>query len=167
MQSLEHPENHYLLAALGWVELGLPAEARDELEKIGAAQQLHPDVLEVRWLICAEEEQWAEGLQIARQLLHAAPERASAWLHQAYALRRTPDGGLQQAWDALLPAFDKFPEESTIAYNLACYACLLKQTEPAREWLKRALAIGGRERLRAMALADPDLEMLWPEIRDL
>ena len=78
-----------------------------------------------------------------------------------------PDGSLQKAWDALLPAFDKFPKEPTIPFNLACYACQLRQLEVARNWLKRAVAIGGEEKIKRMALSDPDLEPLWGEIQGL
>ncbi len=165
MQPLEPPETHYLSAAQGWVELGNPAEARAELAHICAALQFHPDVLEVRWVICVEEQHWEEGLQVARALVQAAPERASGWLHQAYALRRVAEGGVAKAWEALLPAFGKFPKEAIIAYNLACYACQLNQLETAREWLRRALALGEKEQIRLMALADDDLEPLWPEIQ--
>src|SRR2546428_10691263 len=111
MKRLEPPDSHHLSAALGWLELGNVAEAKAELAVIGAGQQEHPDALEVRWLLCAQEARWAEGLEIARKLLERAPERASGWLHQAYALRRVPTGSVKQAWDALLPAFDKFPQE--------------------------------------------------------
>jgi hypothetical protein len=36
----------------------------------------------------------------------AMPDDAFGWLHQAYALRRITGGGIQAAWDALLPAAD-------------------------------------------------------------
>jgi tetratricopeptide (TPR) repeat protein len=167
MQPLEPPETHYLLAAVGWLELGNLSEAKAELARLGPSRQNHPDVLETRWLICAEEKRWAEGLQIARGLLHAEPGRASGWLHQAYALRRVADGGIQKAWDALLPAYEKFPKESTIAYNLSCYACQLGQLDEARIWLKRALAISGKEHIKRMALGDADLKPLWAEISQM
>jgi hypothetical protein len=155
-----------LLHAVGWVELGNLVEAKAELAQIGSALQMHPDVLEVRWLISAEEKQWEEGLQVARSLLHNAPERPSGWLHQAYALRRVRDGGLQKAWDALLPAFDRFPRTEIIAYNLSCYACQMQEMDTARLWLKRACAIGNKERVKQRALEDQDLEPLWREIRE-
>ncbi len=167
MQPLEPPDIHYLSAALGWLGLGNSSEARAELAQIRAGQQNHPDVLEVRWQVCAEERRWPEGLQIARALMHGAPELASGWLHQAYALRRVADGGVKKAWDALLPAAEKFPKESIIAYNLSCYACQMQQLETARNWLNKAVAIGNKERIKEMALADPDLEALWEEIRKL
>jgi len=167
MQKLEPPDTHYFLAAIGWLELGNPAEAGAELAQISPAQQEHPDVLEVRWSISAEQRRWEEGLQIAQALLRRAPKRSSGWLHRAYALRRVPQGGLQQAWEALLPAFDKFPKEPIIPFNLACYACQMRQLDAARDWLQRAMAISGKEKIKPMALKDSDLEPLWEEIRRL
>lgn len=165
MEPLEPAEVHHLNAALGWVGLGNLAEAKGELTGIAAERLSHPDVLEVRWLILAEEKAWAEGLEVARQLVTAAPRRASAWLHQAYALRRAPGGSVKAAWKALLPAFDKFPKEPTISYNLACYACQMGQLDAARVWFKRALVIGGKEKIKATGLADTDLQPLWEEIK--
>ena len=124
-------------------------------------------MLEVRWSLAAEQGCWEEGLQIAQALLRRAPERSSGWLHQAYALRRSPGGGVQKAWEALLPAFDKFPREATIPFNLSCYACQMRQPDLARHWLKRAIKVGGKDVIKQMALADDDLKPLWEEIRKL
>jgi Tfp pilus assembly protein PilF len=88
-------------------------------------------------------------------------------LHRAYALRRAPGGGLPQAWDALLPAAGKFPEEPVAAYNLSCYACQMQQLDRARHWLQRAIKTGGKDAIKKMALADDDLKPLWEEIREL
>jgi len=167
MHKLEPPDTHYFAAAVGWLELGCPAEARAELAQINPAQQEHPDVLEVRWSVLATQKRWDEALLVAQALVRQAPKRSSGWLHQAYALRRVPEGSLQQAWQALLPAFDKFPKEPTIPYNLSCYACQLKQLDVARDWLKLAVAVGGKEKIKRMALEDSDLEPLWSEIRCL
>jgi Tfp pilus assembly protein PilF len=121
----------------------------------------------VRWEILAKEKQWEAALDVARKLLSHAPERASAWLHHAYALRRVPDGGLDKAWEALKPAADKHPGEPIIFYNLSCYACQMRQLDEARRWFRRALKVGGKETIKVMALADEDLEPLWEEIRQL
>src|SRR5512146_269986 len=162
---LEPPDTHYLSAALGWLELGNLTEATAELGHIREERQRHPEVLEVRWLVCAEQQRWEEGLQAARALLEQAPERPSGWLHQAYALRRAPGGSVERAWEALLPAADKFPDEPIIPYTLACYACQAQRLEQARTWLGRAIAVGGKEQIKRLALADSDLERLWEEIR--
>ena len=78
-----------------------------------------------------------------------------------------PDGGVKQAWKALLPAFDKFPREAIISFNLSCYACQMKLLDAARVWLKRAVVLGNKRKIKEMALADKDLEALWPEIDEL
>jgi Flp pilus assembly protein TadD len=122
-------------------------------------------VLEVRWLVHAQEKNWEEGLAVAGKLVELAPQRSSGWLHRAYALRRAQGGGLQAAWNALLPAVEKFPEEPTIPYNLACYACQLARLDQARQWLQRAVKIAGKEKITFMALNDDDLAPLWEEIK--
>jgi Flp pilus assembly protein TadD len=167
MQHIEPPEIHFLSAAVGWLELGVPSEAETELDKICAELQSHPDVLEVRWLILAQTRRWQTALTVAQALVKGAPNRSSGWLHHAYSLRRVSPNGIQQAWEALLPAYDKFPREPTIAYNLSCYACQMKELDQARAWFRRAMKIGDREKIRQMALGDPDLEPLWEEIRKL
>ena len=167
MQKLEPPDIHYFFAAIGWLELGNVVEAKAELAQVSAARQEHPDVLEVRWSIAAEQNHWQEALEIARALLRRAPKRSSGWLHQAYALRRVSNGGVQKAWEALLPAFDKFPKVPLIPFNLSCYACQMGQLDVARDWLQRAVAASDKEQIRAMALKDSDLAPLWDEIRRL
>lgn len=168
MDKLEPPQVHYVSAAIGWLELGNLAEAKAELERIDREFYHYPQVLELRWSICAEEQKWREALEIARALVEGVPESPAGWLHQAYALRRVPDGSVKQAWTALLPAFDKFPKEPIISYNLSCYACQMNQLDAARVWFKRAIVIGGRkrkEKIKQMALEDVDLKPLWDEIR--
>jgi Flp pilus assembly protein TadD len=165
MQKLEPPDSFALSAALGWVELGNPAEALAELEHVAPPNQHHPGVLEVRWVALAELKRWELALAAASELVRVKPDNASGWLHRAYALRRVSDGGLEQAWTALLPAAHMFPKEPLIPYNLACYACQLQKLDEAREQLKRAMTIGNPTEIKRMALLDEDLIPLWPEIR--
>ena len=167
MKPLAPPDSHHLDAAIGWLGLGCPDDARDELKMIPAGKQNHPDVLEVWWTLCVHEKEWPDALQIAELELTTAPGDAGGWLHRAYALRRVRDGGLPKAWDALLPAAKMFPQEPVIAYNLSCYACQMQQFDLAREWLKRAVAAGTKEAIKQMALTDDDLQPLWTEIANL
>jgi hypothetical protein len=167
VETIEPPHTHYLSAAQGWTELGNLAEARKELGQIPAGLQEHPGVLEARWAICVEEKDWATALAIAEKHMGVAPESVAGWVHRAYAMRRAPGGGLQAAWDALFPVMEKFPEESIVPYNLACYACQLQQLDVARLMFSRALMVGGRNQVKQMALNDPDLQPLWEEFRAL
>lgn len=167
VQILESSDVHRLNAALGWLGLNCPADARAELDEISPALQLHPEVLEARWLVCAHEKMWHDALAIADQELVADPAAAAGWLHRAYALRRVSGGGLTLAWNALLPAAEKFPTVPIIAFNLSCYACQMNQLDDSRQWLKRAIEAGKKEAIKKMALADDDLKPLWREIADL
>jgi Flp pilus assembly protein TadD len=167
MHNLEPPDSHYLRAAIGWMELGLSAEAEQELAQISPAQQRHPDVLGLRWSLFVMQRRWEDALAVAEELLERQPANSSAWVHHAYSVRRASGGGLQQAWGALLPAAEKFPDEPIISFNLACYACQLGHLEDARSWLQRAMKIGRRAAIKQMALADDDLKPMWPEIQKL
>lgn len=167
MTDLDFTSAHQLNAVLGWLELGNVKEARAELNRMGAREQNRADLLEVRWILDARQEDWLEALQTAERLLQVAPENSSGWLHRAYALRRVPDGSVEKAAEALSPAVDLFPEEPTIPYNLACYACVVGNLDEARRWFKEAVRRGVPKKIRAMALSDLDLEALWPEIKKL
>jgi Flp pilus assembly protein TadD len=167
VQPLEAPDIHFLNAAQGWLGLDCPEEVAAELNAIAPEFQTHPDVLEARWQLHTRQQDWLAALETAKLEIRMQPDSSSGWLHHAYALRRASRGGLIMAWGALLPAAQKFPKEPVIAFNLACYACQLKQLETAREWLDRAVKAGGRDEILKLALADEDLQPLWPEIQKL
>jgi len=93
MSALEPPDTHYLSAAIGWLELGNPAEAKTELARMTQPSRRNPDVLEVEWAIHAGQNDWSAGLLAAQTLMQVDPKRASGWLHHAYALRRVAGGG--------------------------------------------------------------------------
>jgi hypothetical protein len=52
-------------------------------------------------------------------------------------------------------------------YNLACYACQLRDLKAGWEWLLRAVDLAGSTKVNKMALEDPDLEPLWRDICNL
>ena len=62
---------------------------------------------------------------------------------------------------------DKFPDEHTVSYNLACYACRLGNLRESLQWLERAIDLAGKTDIRARALDDPDLEPLWKHIGEI
>jgi hypothetical protein len=168
VKSLSPPNTHHLRAAIGWLELSNHVEAGEEIARIAPAMLEHPDVLEVRWMICAAGRSWEAAGAVAELLVSTAPNRSSGWVHRAYALRRAKGGGLPMAWAALRPAFEKFPSEEIIPYNLACYAAQLARLDEAWEWLHKAMeAAGDIKSVKERALADSDLELLWERIREL
>jgi tetratricopeptide (TPR) repeat protein len=168
IKRLEPPDSIHLIAAEGWLGLGNHIEANEELENITPQLRAHPDVLEMRWQIYAEAKKWEACVDIARAITNLAPSLPQGWLHLAYSLRRIKGGGVQAAWEALLPMAEKFPTAWLIPYNLACYAAQMQRLHGARDWLKRAIdiaeKIGRFNEVRLMALDDLDLEQLWQEI---
>ena len=165
---LDPPDSHHLRAAMGWLELGNQAEAGEEIARLEPGLLNHPDVLDVRWSVCVAGQSWEAALQVAETLITVAPDRSSGWTHRAYALRRIKTGGLPLAWAALRPAFDRFPKDWLIPYNLACYAAQLGQLEESLVWLRRAMQnTRDSEGIKKMALADADLKAVWEQIQKL
>ncbi len=161
---LEPPDSLHLQAAQGWIELGNPSEAALELRKIAPPVQNHPEVLHVRWHVHRFAKDWAACLEIGRAMLEGQPEHPAGWINYANALfyqRR-----LEEAFDALLPAAQRFPQFPHIPYNLACYKCQIGDQQAACEWLTSALKLGGTE-VKQMALRDEDLQPLWEKIAEM
>lgn len=159
--NLSPSDAHQARAAVGWFELGNADEALAELDQLSPEGQANADVLEIRWLALTQRKNWDAAAEVGAKLIATAPELASSWLHYSYALRRATGGGLPAAFAALSSVADKFPEESTIHYNLACYTCQMqRKTEETLTWLRRAMKSGECKAILAMALKDPDLQPL-------
>jgi predicted Zn-dependent protease len=161
-EPLQPPDRLHLQAAEGWIGLGNYAEANDELDQIAAANRARPDVLQLRWRIYADARKWDACLHIAMALTTMTPERRFGWIHRAHALDKL--GRTLEAKDLLLSVANNFEANSTIPYHLAQYCARLGQIDQAKRWLGKALlAADGPEavnRVRKMALEDPDLEPL-------
>ena len=163
MPNLEPPDSHHVSAALGWLELGNPHEAKAELGRLPDHLRQCPEALLVRWEIEAKEKDWESSLETARALIAAAPNEPDGWTKQSYSLhelKRT-----REAWNGLIAVEERFPKVSIIAYNLACYACQLGDSAEAILRLRKAIRLGGKEQIKPMALQDLDLKPLWDEIR--
>lgn len=162
LKELNLYDRRQLEAAEGWLGLGNWLEAGKELEQMSPAMQARPDVLGIRWQIHAAAKRWEPAMEIARAIATATPESPLGWIHWAYALhelKRT-----REAYEVASAVAAKFPKETTLHYNLACYACQLGKLEEAKVWLKQAMAIAGQEEIRTTALSDPDLKPLWKQI---
>jgi tetratricopeptide (TPR) repeat protein len=162
------PDRHSLDAATGWLMLDNTREARLEFQQISPRYQNHPEVLDIEWRLLSQERRWEESLRVAELELAITPESAGAWIHRSYSLhelKRTAE-----ALGQLSPAAEKFPDEPTIPYNLACYACQLGDLPNARLFLQQSLEIEPDTRSKMgrlqIALEDTDLRPLWKEIQD-
>ena len=160
---LPPPDSFHLSSALGWLGLGNAVEAEAELNSMASRHFDRFDVLAVKWDVLAKLKRWPECLEIADRLVEQWPCEPTGWIDRSFALHeldRTRD-----AHDNLVSVAGRFEDVWTIPYNLACYACRLGDRDQASEWLRKAFVIGDKSRLLQVALADPDLESMRPEIQ--
>src|SRR5690242_20372578 len=157
---LEPPDRQHWQAAIGYVELGMFAEADSELDKIDPFCRALPEVLAVRLAIYRGLKKWELMQEIAKRLKEFEPDNVQWTISLAYATRRADS--IQAAREILLHAEPKFPKEGIIKYNLACYSCQTGEIQKAKNYLQRALEIDLNWRMAA--LEDEDLKPLWDSL---
>jgi len=161
---IESPDNHFLNAAMGWMELGDYGEAKAELDKISFLNRFHPDVLIVRWKTHSRSRDWAGSLDVARALVRIAPERPTGWICLAYSLYNSKL--FAEARVQLLTAEKRFPKISAIPYFLACLACQMGETSEASRWLSRWNGMVADGEFKDTARKDPRLKSVWQQIEE-
>lgn len=153
-----------LRAVAGWMELGLPAEGLDELADLPAPLQEHPEILKVRFSILRPLRRFSEALNTAEQITNQAPGDKWGWLYRSHALHWLGRSG--EAYSQLEPLREKFPRAFEVPYDLACYCAQTGRVDEARKLIEECLELSGSRRadVQSMALQDPDLKPLWPEL---
>lgn len=151
-----------LKRADGFLDLGMPARARDELAAIPAAFHANEKVCRVRLRLLIEQQAWAEARDLARAIRDAQPSAHDAWILLAYATRRSDT--VSAAREVLEEAARRFPSVSVIRFNLACYACQSGMLDEARRFLHQAFILD--RSFRETALEDEDLRPLWSELEN-
>jgi len=143
--------------ALGYIGLGMFAEAELELEALDPADQELPEVASVRVDLHLAARQWRAAIAVASNLAWRHPECESSWIGWAYALRELNQ--VEEARVVLLSAEVHHGKVSAVLhYNLACYDALLGSLESARQRLARACKLDAR--FKEAARDDPDLKAL-------
>jgi tetratricopeptide (TPR) repeat protein len=158
---LEPPDRQHWQSAVGYVELGMFADADSELENIDPFNRAAPEVLAVRLAIYRGLKKWELMQQVAKRLKEFQPHNVQWTISLAYATRRAYSTDI--AMEILLDAKAKFPKEAAIPYNLACYYCQLGEMEKAKRYLKQAFEIDSSWRMSA--LEDEDLRPLWDSLQ--
>jgi len=145
-----------LLAAQGYAELGMYADALEELDGLPAILGDHPQVLEMRLLVLMQQKKWVEAFLASKQLCKAAPNAPIAYIHAAFCLHEL--GRTDEAKLTLINGPVSLRENPTFHYNLACYECVLGELESARVHLERSFTLD--RKFREFAKSDPDLNPL-------
>jgi predicted Zn-dependent protease len=152
-------------AAQGWLGLGNWHEANQELDRIPPRLRAHPHVLKMRYAVYAKAERWELALEIARTLSMELPHNSFGFVYAAHALHRL--NRTQEAYKMLRPVMERFPEDVSMRYDLACYACTTGNLKDAMSHLERAIDLAGTRDIRLKALDDPALEKLWVNISQI
>ena len=145
-----------IVAAQGYVELGLYPEARRELSCLPAELDRRPEVMEITLLCLMGEKQWKKALTFARDLCLAEPEEAGGYIHAAYCLHEL--GHTSDALDILEAGPKSLQDKAVYFYNLGCYHACLGDEEAAMKLLRKAFKKDPA--LRQSAKRDRDLEGL-------
>ncbi len=152
------PEKH-LAYALGFLQLGLHAEAHAELAALPPEVATTSPALMLRLELAMAEEEWERVVAIAPELVGLDATEERPWVAWAYALRELKR--INEAQETLLAGARMIDEPSPLVdYNLACYACLLGELEEAKQLL--AHVISRDKSWREVAREDPDLAALFP-----
>jgi tetratricopeptide (TPR) repeat protein len=162
---IDQSDKFHLEAAEGWLGLGDWREAQKEFEQVSPGLYQSPPCLAVCWQIQAAAREWEKALETASALIAKVPDHPIGWINRSFSLhelKRT-----EEARDGLLRVADRFPGNSTIRYNVACYECQLGRVQQARVWFQHATRLGDADQIRKAALEDTDLRPLWDEIRQM
>ena len=153
-------EDHHrtLLAAQGYCELGMSAEALAEIDAVPAELHAHPTVIELRLIILMQAKRWKAALTAGRELTKIAPDKNIGYIHSAFCLHEL--GQTEAARTLLLDGPATLHAEPVFHYNLACYECMLGHIETARAHLDKSFDLD--KKFRDYAKTDPDLEKLRP-----
>ena len=165
MEKLDSESTQHLQQAYGCIGSGNQLAALAELSKIAPEYRDHPAVLVTRLSLCEGAKEWATCLKLVETLLVQLPDNPIHWIQRSQYLREL--GRVPEAWDQLLPAAEKFPAFWMVPYQLACFACRLGNVAAARDRLNAALELVDADSIKTRALAEPDLQPLWPEIEML
>lgn len=151
----------HLQAAQGWLELGLPEEAWNELQQIAVEFWDRLEVMLLSLDTLQSLKRWPECAELGEKALQQYPDCGPIYLVTAYAVRRCRSLG--EAHELLLRGEQALSEEAMYHFNLACYECQLGDlTEAAR---RLALAFQLDPKYRVRALEDDDLQPLHEKLR--
>lgn len=145
-----------IMAAQGYLELGMFRESLHELDAVPARLRRRPDVLEILALSLMGGRRWAEALDAARDLRKTLPDEPGGYIHEAYCLHEL--GRTREALETLLKGPESLHGKSVYYYNAACYRACLGEMDDAVRLLETAFEMDAS--LRHAAKQDPDLVSL-------
>jgi hypothetical protein len=154
-QDLEPLSYKFVEAAEGFHMIGMYQATLDELAKVGATDQKHPNVLHLRCRAYWALRNIHEAFQAADAFLQVQPENPFGYCFKAMLFSYTQM--YHEAYNLLKKVIYRFPGHGTMHYDLACAAAGCALWSEARHWVFQAIC---REQgLKQVAL---DAELLTP-----
>ena len=151
-----------LLAAQGYLELGMVEEALAELSSVEPSFLHDPELLEVRLHVLMQAHRWEEVITAAEALLRVQQDALPAYIHGAFALHEL--GRTAEARDLLLKGPSLLRKDPTFHYNIGCYEAVLGNKAAALQSLRESFAMD--KTFRDFAKQDPDLLPLASDLAD-
>lgn len=146
-----------LRAADGYLFLGLPLEALQELDGIPPAEQPEPTVMLARIRVLLHLRRWRDAEQLSLQGAGRHPTEEEFTVQRAFALHQLRKG--EEAIEVLLAAPEWIRRTGILHYNLACYEARLGDLKTAQQCIDTAIELNAA--IKKNAKTDPDLQALW------
>jgi len=122
--------------------------------------------LDEGYIIFKKRQNWQVCFEITQRAIDLHANNCWGWIHRSFALNRLSK--TKEAYESLRQAFEMFPKNATISYNLACYSSLLGDTRAAKDWLKSAFRLalkdGSFDKYRKMAIEDIELSSIRNDV---
>ena len=140
-------------AASGWLELGMPDDALEELAVLTGEDGSERQVLELKLSAQMAKEDWPHASTTALLLCGQAADEAEFFLSAAYCLHEA--GSTAEARKCLLSGPEALHDLPVFHYNLACYLWTLGDKDNATRHLD--IAVGMDDSFLDSARVDRDL----------
>ena len=150
------PFARHLQAAQGYLDLGLPLDAHEELEEIEPELRHLSEVLAIKVSIFRRLAKWELMEVVSKELCIRRPNEPEWLLALAEAIRH--GRSMQAGLEVLVQGAMRFPEEARLFYRLATYQAQLGYLDAALGRLEDAVRLDPA--LREVARDDPDLAPL-------
>lgn len=145
------------MAADGYLYLGMPVEALEELSTIPPHRQKDSAVLRTRIRVLLHLRNWQQAEELSKDGARLFPEENEFMVQLAFALHQQAKG--TQAVEVILNAPAWIRRTGILHYNLACYEAQLGDLSMARQCIRAACEINAS--FKKNARKDPDLQRLW------
>lgn len=139
----------------GWLELGCPAEAYDELDRLPDSLHTTREVLKLKCNILTAARNWRELRVLSSTSAMYFPQEPVFAEDWAWAEHK--EGQTTQAYSILVHAAERYEKTWRTAYFLSCFSYAMKRVREATEWLGLALLLhSSPTQLRQRALREED-----------